>query len=121
MIVFKAKKGNGGFGDRLIGLISCICLSEIIDEELFIDWSSPDIDAFFTYNSISNYELQNIRLFDDDEKTKNIEHLPNLKEHFSNRSIESNLNFIDRLFVNKKVDRSFYEKKCFSALCRLVC
>lgn len=111
MIVFKAKKGNGGFGDRLVGLISCIFLSELTGEELFIDWADPSIDNFFTYNSISEYDLQNIRLFDLAEKTEFIEQLPDLKKYFSNRSIQSNLNFIDRLFVNQGIDRSFFEQK----------
>lgn len=119
MIVYKTRKGNGGLGDRLVGLISCIFLSELIEEELLIDWSNPDIDFCFNFSEIRSPALQSMRLMNSDDSVRFIDDIPDLKLFFFNKIVESNLNFIDRLFINRKIDRRLYENQVLKTYRRL--
>lgn len=106
MIVYKTGRGNGGFGDRIVGLVSCIYLSRVLNDDIFIDWSSPDIKDFIEYNSINSNNYKSFRLIDRLESLEFIKKV-NL-ESFKNTSIQSNLNFIDNIFINQGRDRNEY-------------
>lgn len=45
-LIFHAKTGNGGYGDRLVGLVTAYFLSEIMEKKFYINWESPKINNF---------------------------------------------------------------------------
>ena len=40
---------SGGFGDRVIGIISCLALSEYLGAQLQISWNDTPLCKFFDY------------------------------------------------------------------------
>jgi hypothetical protein len=52
MIIFFSNKSNGGYGDRLVGITSCIALSILLEHEFQIYWQENLEDVFKDYNPI---------------------------------------------------------------------
>ena len=58
IIEFPKKEMNGGYGDRLVGIISILSLSQIFNRHFLIKWDKEDISSIFTYsNNYYNHTL----------------------------------------------------------------
>ena len=93
MIVICFEKNGGllgGYGDRLVGLISCKLIAKVLNKEFYILWNKENIKDYFDYSKY-DYELIN------NEKT-------DIKRYHSinsERTFERYLRFGQDLFPNK--------------------
>ncbi len=51
MIIFWSKKSNGGYGDRLVGIASCIALANVIGHQFRVIWDEDLSNVFSDYQS----------------------------------------------------------------------
>lgn len=70
---------SGGFGDRVIGIISCLALSEYLGAQLQISWNDTPLCEFFDYLYSPN-DIQGII------KSFVSHNIDNLKNTFSNKT-----------------------------------
>lgn len=54
---------SGGFGDRVIGIISCLALCEYIGTELYISWNDTPLYEFFDYTDTPSSHSGTIKSF----------------------------------------------------------
>lgn len=108
--VFYSKTGDGGYGDRIVGLISVYMISKIMKKNFYILWESPLIDNFVS-NKMSCLEDTNsftyLRLIDErcDPFRKRLEN-EKLEDIFPDENIKfsCNQNIIQHLYLNKNYD-----------------
>jgi hypothetical protein len=55
IIIYIANKDDYGFGDKIIGLISTIYLSEILNLKLLIKWDAFCMNEYFNFNNYDYY------------------------------------------------------------------
>jgi len=80
---------SGGFGDRLIGIISCISLCEKYNSNFFIKWHDTQLNEYF------DYELYDYFKFTFSSNT--------------HKMCNHNMNELKQLFQNKNVEDFNYE------------
>ena len=52
MIIIAFEKENtyiGGYGDRIVGLISCKVISELLNKPFRISWTKEDVSQYLNY------------------------------------------------------------------------
>lgn len=104
-LTFLSKRGNGGFCDRLVGIVSSYLIAKKNNRLFKIMWDIPNIDELFTNVSYieNNSKLKNIRLIDDKKSKKAKDFLLNiLPSNNNNFSIESNMNWHYYLYNNNE-------------------
>ncbi len=116
-VVFYAKTGCGGYGDRLMGLISVYFISKALNKKFFILWESPSMDPFVRIKKVPDFgAAKTIRLIDNkaDEVRDRFE-----KELISeilpgeNMYIMCNQNLVQHIYKNinyPEFDINNYEK-----------
>lgn len=112
-LTFLSKRGNGGFCDRLVGIVSSYLIAKKNNRLFKIMWDIPNIEELFTNVSYieNNNTSKNIRLIDDKKSKKAKDFLLNiLPSNNNNFSIESNMNWhyylynSDESFINDTKD-----------------
>lgn len=104
-LTFLSKRGNGGFCDRLVGIVSSYLIAKKNNRLFKIMWDIPNIDELFTNVSYieNNNTSKNIRLIDDKKSKKAKDFLLNiLPSNNNNFSIESNMNWHYYLYNNNE-------------------
>jgi hypothetical protein len=105
-LVFLSKKGNGGFGDRLVGIVSCYLIAKKYNLNFKIFWDVKNIDELFNNISYIEHkkELKNIRLIDEKKSKKAKDFLINiLPKTDISYSIESNMNWHFFIYDNRDI------------------
>ena len=110
IIAFEKDKLLGGYGDRIVGLISCKLISDLLNKNFYILWNKENIKKYFDY-SIYDYELQNIKsndikiydLIDKQDKLK--KYLIHHKKLFTNE--------ITKIYLNQEISQYLYKNKLF--------
>jgi hypothetical protein len=112
-LTFLSKRGNGGFCDRLVGIVSSYLIAKKNNRLFKIIWDILNIDEMFTNVSYieNNNTSKNIRLIDYKKSKKAKNFLLNiLPSNNNNFSIESNMNWHyylynnDETFINETKD-----------------
>lgn len=109
IILFQKRKICGGYGDRLVGIISLYLIAKLLNKELKIFWDKEDINKYVNFDKYKITELPN------DEIT-------NLLDNRAN-SVKKDKNIFNKpislVNLNKDISRYFYErdyyKEIFSA------
>lgn len=109
-LIFYSKTGDGGYGDRLVGLISVYMISKIMNKKFYILWESPNICKFVEnkYECTENIDnVTSLRLIDEkcDVYRKRLE-IEKLEDIFPYESIKisCNQNIVQHLYLNKNYD-----------------
>jgi hypothetical protein len=105
---------SGGFGDRLIGIASCISLSKKYDCKFYIKWHDTPLNEYFDYDLYDYFNF----LFLSDIKIICSHNLNDLKQFFKNKNIEDfncenliiNTNQNIWQFINDYDSREEYEE-----------
>lgn len=91
VICFEINSGLlGGFGDRIVGLVSCRLIAKVLNKEFSILWNKENIKEYFDYSKY-DFELKNIEKMD-------------VKRYYginSENTFEKYLRFGQDLFPNK--------------------
>ncbi len=106
-LIYKTRYDNGGFGDRLVGLISTMIMSKHLSREFKIYWESPSIEEYFDYEK---YKYKPDRSSKREEYIVD-EKLENYKTMFSTKNIneiwpedhviiQTNQNIHQYLYIN---------------------
>lgn len=114
MLVISYPKNNllGGFGDRIIGLISIRLISKLLNKDFYIEWNKEDIKSYIDY---SKYDFNLIKDKSDDKKILNMigrskrrkaRNYLNIKKPFPNK--------ITKICLNYELAQFFYKNKSFS-------
>lgn len=110
-IIFHAKTGCGGYGDRLVGLITCYFISKVMNKEFYIKWESPNIDEFIYIKNkyITNEEYTEINLIDQNGN--------NLRKFFEEKKLEEIfINNNLKIFCNQNLVKHLYKNKNYPKL-----
>lgn len=116
-VIFYSKQGNGGYGDRLVGLITCYFISKITKRNFYIYWEYPLLDKYIKINNLLSKleDFIEINLIDeraikqfDNFKEYNLEKLWGEKKWL----INCNQNLIPYLYmnINYNLDKNKYEE-----------
>lgn len=104
----------GGYGDRIVGLISCRVIAEVLGQEFKINWTKENIRPYFNYSKY-DYELcdqsgvqkQSIG-FIDHYSEKDILNCPNVSPEILLNTQDS------KLYVNREISNYLYKFPEFS-------
>lgn len=118
-IIFKSTRGNGGYGDRLVGLISTLFISKALNRDFYIHWcdelyyldvkNKPSDDILEKCHEINLIDERAFNMINDFE-SKKIEEIWN----YEFLMINCNQNIVQLLYVNPNYSDIFkienYEK-----------
>ena len=102
----------GGYGDRIVGLISLKTIAHCLDKEFKILWTKENIKTYFDYSKY-DYELCNIS---DEMKIHNIQSIDNQKL-FKNMLMTSHDSFNDGIYkikLNQEISQYLYKNSKYS-------
>lgn len=104
----------GGYGDRIVGLISCRVIAEVLDQDFKINWTKENIRPYFNYSKY-DYELCDLsgiikqRIgFIDNYSEQELLHCPNVSP-----SVLLNT-YHNKLYVNREISNYLYKFPEFS-------
>lgn len=106
----------GGYGDRIVGLISCKLIAEVLGQEFKINWTKENIRPYFNYSKY-DYELcdlsgviKNTVDLIDNYSEDNILHCPQISPHLLLPTQHN------KLYANREVSNYLYKFPEFSHL-----
>lgn len=103
-IIFYAKTGTGGHGDRLCGLITVYFMSKAMNKKFYINWESPDIKNVIEINPVPEIINCHFLHFIDGRAIEQRESFEkdnlNEKYPFENINICCNQNLVINLYNN---------------------
>jgi hypothetical protein len=111
VIAFEKNIKFGGFGDRVVGLIACKVIAELLGQDFYIMWNKEDIKEYI------NYEKYDFELLEDkntDVKLyRYIDNQRGLKQYLVN---ETTLfpNKINKFYLNQEISQYLYKNKLFT-------
>ena len=109
IIAFEPNCGLGGYGDRIVGLISCKLISELVGQEFRIIWTKEDITPYFNYKKYEYIHdtANQFTLYDSiDRKTKLKPYLSSTTDLFPDP--------YNKFFLNQEVAEYLYMNTKFS-------
>ena len=92
VIVFDNSEYMGGYGDRVVGIISISLISRLLNKNFFINWKRENVKNIIEYNDFEQYnnnnKFENIKIMNGNFshpfirilKNGNIESLNNLND-----------------------------------------
>ena len=100
----------GGFGDRVVGLISVKLISKLLKKEFYISWDKENIREYMDYAKY-DFELLNI----EDRKGQDYHYIDNqqgLKKHLmtSSNPFPSTINYFN---LNQEIAQYLYKNELF--------
>jgi hypothetical protein len=105
---------SGGYGDRIVGLISCKVISEVLNQEFKINWTKENIRPYFDYSKY-DYELCEISdcpkqtiVFIDKHSRLDIKKCPDVSPK---KLLNTHHN---KLYVNREISNYLYKFPEFS-------
>jgi hypothetical protein len=109
IIGFDSEVGlTGGYGDRIVGIISCKLIAEVLGQEFKINWTKENIRPYFNYSKY-DYELcdssgviKNTICFIDKYSPNDLLHCPNVSP-----SVLLNTQH-NKLYVNREISNYLY-------------
>ena len=112
VIVFDNSEYMGGYGDRVVGIISISLISRLLNKNFFINWKRENVKNIIEYNDFEQYNNNN--------KFENIKIMNGNFSHpfiriLKNGNIES-LNNLNNIFFycNLELSRYLFNNKLFS-------
>lgn len=112
VIVFDNSEYMGGYGDRVVGIISISLISRILNKKFLINWKRENVKNIIEYNDFEKYDINN--------KFKNIKIMnANFSHPFiqilKNGNIEL-LNSLNNIFFycNLELSKYLFNNKLFS-------
>ena len=110
VIAFEKNKILGGYGDRIVGLISCKLIANLLNQPFAIIWNKENIKEYIDYSKYDfekkNIKLQDVKVYnliDNQERLKN--HLINSTQFFSNN--------INKFYLNQEISQYLYKNQLF--------
>ena len=117
MLIIEFSKNilNGGFGDRIVGLISLKTISKFLNTDFYIKWDKEDIKNVIDYSKYDYYNNIITNTIKHDIMTPKIDMLKEWKDsNYFNNNLILNLNYdISHIFIkenNYKLMIEEYEK-----------
>ena len=111
IIAFEENILLGGFGDRIIRLISCYLISKLLKKKFYILWNKENIKKYFDYSKY-DFELtphinnENIKIYN------SIDRQGNLKNYLL-KNTEIFPDKINKFYLNQEISQYLYKNKLF--------
>jgi len=112
MIVIAYEKGKfiGGYGDRIVGLVACKLMANLLNQKFYILWSRENIKKFINYDkydfNMINITSKDIKLYDSiDKQTKFKKYLIEGVKLFPNK--------VNKFYLNQEIAQYLYKNKLF--------
>ena len=109
IIAFDAGAGLGGYGDRIVGLISCKMIADLTGQEFKISWTKENIKPYFNYEKYDyiNNESEELTTHNSvDNKNKFKDYLMSSTEIFPDK--------YNKFYLNQEIAHFLYENPMFS-------
>tara|TARA_A100001011_G_scaffold393306_1_gene482867 strand:+ start:596 stop:1501 length:906 start_codon:yes stop_codon:yes gene_type:complete len=115
VIVFDNSEYMGGFGDRVVGIISISLISRLLNKEFFIDWKRETVKNIIEYNDFEKSNINNDNFKVVKIMNANFSH-PFIKK-LKNENIKS-LTDLNNIFFycNFELSKFLFHNKFFSNL-----
>ncbi len=115
VIVFDNSEYMGGFGDRVVGIISISLISRLLNKEFFIDWKRETVKNIIEYNDFEKSNINNDNFKVVKIMNANFSH-PFIKK-LKNENIKS-LTDLNNIFFycNLELSKFLFHNKFFSNL-----
>jgi hypothetical protein len=110
IICFEKNKIIGGFGDRIVGLISCKLIANLLKKDFYILWTKEEIREYIDY---SKYDFEKINIHLTSNKVYDyIDNQQGLKNHLltSTKLFEDPIN---KFYLNQEISQYFYKNELF--------
>jgi hypothetical protein len=113
IIAFEKNKSCGGFGDRVVGIISCILIAKLLKRNIYIKWAKENIKQYINY---SKYDYDLAKLYNSDINTEThncIDWTKSIKEYLINGTNLFPAEY-NKFYVNQEISRYLYKNKLYS-------
>lgn len=111
-IIYCCRIGVGGYGDRLVGIITCYYISKLLDKQFYIEWNNEfsEFESFLEIKKppFNTENLTTISLIDGDAfKLIDFFSDENLEELFckENTKVFCNQNLVYYIYMNKNYNK----------------
>nr|QBK88981.1 MAG: uncharacterized protein LCMiAC02_00740 [Mimivirus LCMiAC02] len=110
VIAFEKNILLGGLGDRIIGIISCKLIANLLKRDFYILWNKENIKEYLNYSKY-DYELKKVKS-KDVKIYKYIDKQKGLKKYLMNNTKLFG-NEVNKFYLNQEISQYLYKNKLF--------